>query len=207
VISSIFGTITDASGTHVVLEVGGIGYLISVPERTARDVRLRDELQLHTSLVIRDDSVNIFGFESKQELELFSLLRGVNGVGPKMALAILGQLTPSSIRDAVVGEDDTAFRAVSGVGAKTAKQIVLSLQGSFDSNVGFALATNVNSRDKTSRESVIEALIGLGWTERAARGAVNEVVKSQGETQADVASLLRDTLTYLGPGPKRESRT
>ena len=206
-IASIFGTVSDTSGTHVVIEVGGIGYLISVPERTARDVRLRDELQLHTSLVIRDDSVNIFGFESKQELELFSLLPGVNGVGPKMALAILGHMTPGAIQDAVVGENDAPFRAVSGVGAKTAKLIVLSLQGSFDSIVGGTVSTNGSPLDKTSRESVVEALIGLGWTDKAARGAVNEVANSQGGTQADVASLLRDTLTYLGPGPNRETRT
>lgn len=205
-ISTISGTVADAAGSTVVIEVGGIGYLISIPDRTARDLRLRDQLQLHTSLVIRDDSVSIFGFESKQELGLFSLLRGVNGVGPKMALAVLSQMTPASIQDAVIAENDSPFRAVSGVGAKTAKLIVLSLQGSFDNLAGSGTSTSVPSLDDDSRNSVVEALVGLGWTERVARAAVNEVASAHVESQGEPAALLRETLNYLGPQPKRESR-
>ena len=127
-IASLRGLVADIAGPEVVLEVQGIGYLVTVPDRSALHFSLGEEVHLHTSMVVRDDHVAIFGFESREELGLFALLRSVTGVGPKMALAVLGHMTPGAIHDAVVSENDAAFRAVSGVGAKTAKLIVLSLQ-------------------------------------------------------------------------------
>ncbi|MDP4899664.1 MAG: Holliday junction branch migration protein RuvA, partial [Pontimonas sp.] len=131
-IASLRGVVADIAGPEVVVEVQGIGYLVTVPDRSALRFSVGEELHLHTAMVVRDDHVAIFGFETREELGLFGLLRSVNGVGPKMALAVLGHMTPGAIHDAVLTENDAAFRAVSGVGAKTAKLIVLSLQGAFD---------------------------------------------------------------------------
>jgi len=207
VIASLRGLVADIAGPDVVLEVQGIGYLVTVPDRSALHFSLGEEVHLHTSMVVRDDHVAIFGFESREELGLFALLRSVTGVGPKMALAVLGHMTPGAIHDAVVSENDAAFRAVSGVGAKTAKLIVLSLQGAFDHVP--------RSRDSSSatasvpdvlRASVIQALVGLGWSEKIAKTGVDQALELRPSDPVDASTLLREALSILGPQTNREPR-
>jgi Holliday junction DNA helicase RuvA len=199
--------VADIAGPEVVLEVQGIGYLVTVPDRSALHFSLGEEVHLHTSMVVRDDHVAIFGFESREELGLFALLRSVTGVGPKMALAVLGHMTPGAIHDAVVSENDAAFRAVSGVGAKTAKLIVLSLQGAFDhvprSSDNSAASASVPD---VLRASVIQALVGLGWSEKIAKTGVDQALDQRPEEPVDASTLLREALSILGPQTNREPR-
>ena len=206
-IASLRGLVADIAGPEVVLEVQGIGYLVTVPDRSALHFSLGEEVHLHTSMVVRDDHVAIFGFESREELGLFALLRSVTGVGPKMALAVLGHMTPGAIHDAVVSENDAAFRAVSGVGAKTAKLIVLSLQGAFDhvprSSDNSAASASVPD---VLRASVIQALVGLGWSEKIAKTGVDQALDQRPEEPVDASTLLREALSILGPQRNREPR-
>lgn len=206
-IASLRGLVADIAGPEVVLEVQGIGYLVTVPDRSALHFSLGEEVHLHTSMVVRDDHVAIFGFESREELGLFALLRSVTGVGPKMALAVLGHMTPGAIHDAVVSENDAAFRAVSGVGAKTAKLIVLSLQGAFDhvprSSDNSAASASVPD---VLRASVIQALVGLGWSEKIAKTGVDQALDQRPEEPVDASTLLREALSILGPQTNREPR-
>ena len=206
-IASLRGVVADIAGPEVVVEVQGIGYLVTVPDRSALRLSVGEELHLHTSMVVRDDHVAIFGFETREELGLFALLRSVNGVGPKMALAVLGQMTPGAIHDAVLTENDAAFRAVSGVGAKTAKLIVLSLQGAFDHlprTVGeTSIAPDVS---EVLKASVVQALVGLGWSEKIARGGVEQVLEAGSGAPVDASTLLREALSILGPQTNREPR-
>ena len=206
-IASLRGLVADIAGPEVVLEVQGIGYLVTVPDRSALHFSLGEEVHLHTSMVVRDDHVAIFGFESREELGLFALLRSVTGVGPKMALAVLGHMTPGAIHDAVVSENDSAFRAVSGVGAKTAKLIVLSLQGAFDhvprSSDNSAASASVPD---VLRASVIQALVGLGWSEKIAKTGVDQALDQRPEEPVDASTLLREALSILGPQTNREPR-
>lgn len=206
-IASLRGLVADIAGPEVVLEVQGIGYLVTVPDRSALHFSLGEEVHLHTSMVVRDDHVAIFGFESREELGLFALLRSVTGVGPKMALAVLGHMTPGAIHDAVVSENDAAFRAVSGVGAKTAKLIVLSLQGAFDhvprSSDNSAASASVPD---VLRASVIQALVGLGWSEKIAKTGADQALDQRPEEPVDASTLLREALSILGPQTNREPR-
>lgn len=206
-IASLRGLVADIAGPEVVLEVQGIGYLVTVPDRSALHFSLGEEVHLHTSMVVRDDHVAIFGFESREELGLFALLRSVTGVGPKMALAVLGHMTPGAIHDAVVSENDAAFRAVSGVGAKTAKLIVLSLQGAFD-NVPRSSDSSAASASVPDvlRASVIQALVGLGWSEKIAKTGVDQALDQRPEEPVDASTLLREALSILGPQTNREPR-
>lgn len=206
-IASLRGLVADIAGPEVVLEVQGIGYLVTVPDRSALHFSLGEEVHLHTSMVVRDDHVAIFGFESREELGLFALLRSVTGVGPKMALAVLGHMTPGAIHDAVVSENDSAFRAVSGVGAKTAKLIVLSLQGAFD-NVPRSSDSSAASASVPDvlRASVIQALVGLGWSEKIAKTGVDQALDQRPEEPVDASTLLREALSILGPQTNREPR-
>ena len=206
-IASLRGVVADMAGPEVVVEVQGIGYLVTVPDRSALRFSVGEELHLHTAMVVRDDHVAIFGFETREELGLFGLLRSVNGVGPKMALAVLGHMTPGAIHDAVLTENDAAFRAVSGVGAKTAKLIVLSLQGAFDHLPTTAgEAPVVADISEVVRASVVQALVGLGWSEKIARGGVEQVLEAASGEPVDASTLLREALSILGPQTNREPR-
>jgi Holliday junction DNA helicase RuvA len=118
-------------------------------------------------LVVREDALTIFGFLDVSQLEVFELLRSVNGVGPKSALAILAELSVDQIAQAVQQEADQVFKAVSGIGAKTAKLIVLTLTGK--------LASGVSGQLVPSSEAAVAGLVGLGWSERQAREAMAKV--------------------------------
>ena len=128
-ISSLRGSVAAASGSTVVIEVGGVGLKVSVTPQLALSLPIGSTAHLFTTLIVREDDLALFGFTTPDELEIFDLLRGVTGVGPKSALGVLGHLTPTQIASAVATEDDAAFRRVSGIGPKTAKLIVVQQIG------------------------------------------------------------------------------
>ncbi len=206
-IATLRGTIASRAGAELVIEVSGIGYLVLVPERTAATLALGETLLVHTAMIVRDDHVALFGFDTSEELGIFGLLRGVGGVGPKSAMAILSQMSIDEISDAVVSENDGAFRAVSGIGPKTAKLIVLSLQGSFDERAPRVTPTTASSIEEAVRHSVVGALTGLGWPEKVAKDGVAGALADLGGAPVDAADLLRSALTILGPPTNREVRS
>lgn len=195
-ISSVRGTVLDASGTTAVIEVGGVGLAVSVTPQHALTLRVGDQAVLRTVLIVREDDLALFGFADADGLRVFDLLRGVTGVGPKSALGVLAVMSPDQVAQAVIDEDDGAFRKVSGIGPKTAKLIVVSLAGKLlaPRPVSEVAAPPTQNRGN----SVVIALIGLGWPERTARQTVDEVLEhSPGETAVPV--LLRGALALLGP--------
>ena len=203
-ISSLRGTVAARVGADVVIDVNGIGYRVTVPDRLALVLALGDETLVHTAMVVRDDHVALFGFDSQEELTMFDLLRGVSGVGPKSAMAILGQLSAEDIHDAVLNEKDGVFRSVSGIGPKTAKLIVLSLHGALD-KVPHRQGSQSPSRvEEAVKQSVVKALVGLGWSERVAKSGVSEALETNPQDAVDANTLLRLALTILGPQTNRE---
>lgn len=189
----------SALGSTVVVEVGGVGLAINVTPATALTARIGQELRLHTTLVVREDALTLYGFDSADELAVFELLTDVTGVGPKSGLGVLAVLSPDQVARAVADDDDAAFRKVSGIGPKTAKLIVLSLTGKLA--VTAASAPNVARVAPTAvGESVLAALVGLGWSEKIAVQAVDETLAEAGDAdKASVAVLLRLALGRLGP--------
>lgn len=199
-IASVRGTVLAVSGSSAVLEVGGVGLAVQVTPQTALTLRIGSEATLHTALIVREDDLSLFGFVTRDELEIFDLLRGVSGVGPKSALGVLATLTPDDIAHAVAAEDDAPFRKVSGIGPKTAKLIAVSLQGKLVPATASRVSAGSAARS-TITQDVVTALVGLGWNERAAAAAVEEAAAEASETdRATVASLLRLSLSRLGPG-------
>lgn len=198
-ISSVRGLVLSALGSTVVVEVGGVGLAVNVTPSTALAARVGAEVRLHTTLVVREDALTLYGFDSSDELAVFELLTGVTGVGPKSALGVLAVLSPDQVARAVADEDDSAFRKVSGIGPKTAKLIVLSLTGKLV--VTAAMAPAVSRVAPTAvGESVLAALVGLGWTEKVAVQAVEETLADASDAdKASVAVLLRLALSKLGP--------
>lgn len=197
-ISSLHGVVLHTTPDQVVLDVGGVGFAVAVPGDVAHTATVGEKLLLHTSLIVREDALALFGFADRSELEVFGLLIGVTGVGPKSALGVLSHLTVDQIAEAVTGEDDAPFRRVSGIGPKTAKLIVLQLAGKVQPVGRAPEAVAGGGTDVVSQ--VTAALVGLGWTEKvAAEAAAQTVADATDAERSSVASLLRRTLALLGP--------
>ena len=194
-IASIRGQLKAKTSHQLVVDVNGVGYLIYVTPNTASKMLIGDEAALFTAMVVREDAMTLFGFQTALEQELFDLLRSVTGVGPKSALAILGALTTAQIASAVALDDDAAFKAVSGIGPKTAKLITVTLAGKL-SHLVLVDQSEPLSRD-ADLGSVVNALVSLGWPERSAQEAVKSVAATlkRGEGR-EVA--LRLALSKLG---------
>ncbi|TPW76349.1 Holliday junction branch migration protein RuvA [Schumannella soli] len=199
-IASVRGPVLSAAGTLVVIEVGGVGMAVQVTPQHALSLRLGQEALVHTALIVRDDDLSLFGFATREELTVFDLLRGVTGVGPKSALGVLAALSPDEIARAIGAEDDAAFRKVSGIGPKTAKLITVSLAGKLVPVAPAAAGGATTAAPRGTADSVLAALVGLGWPEKNAAQAVDEVLTEVDDaTRGSVPTVLRLALSRLGP--------
>lgn len=197
VIATISGTISQIGLNDVVLETNGIGYAVNVTTSTALELNLQSEVKLHTAHIIREDSQSLYGFITHDELKAFNLLCSVSGVGPKSALSVVGSLGVEGLAQAVASADDSMFRSVTGIGPKTAKLIVLSLTGKLVTN------DSTSSSITSTSSNVVSALVGLGYQERMARKAVDEV--SSSSDSVSEAELLRKALSQLSSARKISS--
>lgn len=202
-IASLHGSVLDVRAGHVVIEVGGVGVRAEITTACSQAMVVGSVTSLFTQLVVREDSLTLFGFVDADELEMFNLLNTVSGVGPRSALGILSELHPTEIAIAVKRDDDKPFRQVSGIGPKTAKLIVVSLAGKIDafgySNAVGAPVTSGNSNDQSI--AIVQALVGLGWPEGAASDAVASAQRVEAELNDQ--ELLRASLLQLQNKPGR----
>jgi len=202
-ISSVRGTAVHVDADSLVVEVGGVGLHVAVTPQLARATPVGASVLLHTTLIVREDALSLFGFETRDDLAVFTQLIGVTGVGPKSALGVLATLTVGQIADAVDADDDAPFRRVSGIGPKTAKLIVVQLAGKL-SQVRSTATPAAAPLDTAAQ--VLQALIGLGWSERTAAEAVASVAESASDSdRASVPALLRMSLALLGPARKEHA--
>ena len=196
-ISSLHGTVLRTAADQIVLGVGGVGFAVAVPGDVAHTATVGTEMLLHTSLIVREDSLSLYGFAEPDELEIFGLLISVTGVGPKSALGVLSHLTVDQIAGAVASEDDAPFRRVSGIGPKTAKLIVVQLAGKVHPS---AAPVSAGGADAGIVAQVVAALVGLGWSEKVAVEAAESSAEEASDAErAAVPALLRRTLALLGP--------
>jgi Holliday junction DNA helicase RuvA len=203
-IASVRGKVLASSGTTAIVEVGGVGLQVAVTPTHALTLRVGSEASMPTALIVREDELALYGFADDDSRELFDLLRGVSGVGPKSAMAVLATLLPAEISSAVAREDDAAFRRVSGIGPKTAKLIIISLAGKIRIAPATSGATAAVSK---TADNVVAALVSLGWPERAATIAVDEAMSRAAESERDsVPQLLRAALSSLGSGTSQGAR-
>jgi Holliday junction DNA helicase RuvA len=200
-ISSVRGTVLAVAGTSAVIEVGGVGLAVYVTPQHALSLRVGAEATVRTALIVREDDLSLFGFTDSETLAVFDLLRSVTGVGPKLAMAVLAAMTPDQVSRAVSLEDDAAFRKVTGVGPKTAKLIVLSLTGKLTFVAPAVAASGTGSAPARGvSDSVVIALVGLGWQEKVAIQAVDDAVATATDLEKQaVPALLRLALSNLGP--------
>ncbi|GAB3554725.1 Holliday junction branch migration protein RuvA [Arthrobacter tumbae] len=202
-ISSLTGTVSHVGLHSAVLDVNGFGMQVQATPQTLSTLRLGNQARLFTSLIVREDSMTLFGFTDADEREVFETLLGVSGVGSRLALAVLAVYAPAAIRTAASSGDDKAFSKVPGIGPKGARRIVLELADKL-----VPLETDTPSTAAGAWQSqVLAAMMGLGWSEKDAGSAIDSAVKESPEIAAsgDVGSILKLTLRRLGQDGARSS--
>lgn len=199
-ISTLRGVPQQVNLNNAVIEVGGFGMLVQATPQTLSTLQVGREALVHTSMVVREDSMTLFCFASGDEREVFEVLTGVSGIGPRTGLAILSVHTPEEVRIAASTKDTKAFTKVSGIGPKGAQRIVLELNGKLVPTGAPVPAGSPTA--PTWEPQVLEALTGLGWTEKDANKALEALAKNDPEIVAtgSVPEILRAVLRSLGRG-------
>jgi len=189
-IASLNGRVADKGVDFAIVEVGGVGLQVFVPNPFIDQMRVGEKVYLHTRLVVREDALTLYGFSTAEEREYFDLLIGVSGVGPRLALAILSTLSPDAIRRAVFSEQAEIFVRVPGIGKKSAQKILLHLQGRIKEVDGLAPVAAMDDIDT----QVFEALVALGYSVVEAQAALQAIPR---DAPDDVETRIRLALQYF----------
>ena len=188
-IYSLSGKIFAITNDAIILDVNGVGFEVYVNRNLLNNHQPGDHLQLLIHMVIRQDLLALYGFENNEEKSVFNLLVGADGVGPKLAMAILSNLSMDNIRNAVLAEKPEYFVRVPGVGKKTAQKIIIHMQGKFPDIAGY-VQTDARSGD----DEVIDSLVALGFSVVEAQTAVQSIPKDFSE---DIEERLRYALQFF----------
>ena len=195
-ISLINGIVRSISSDRAVVEVGGVGLAVSLTTQTTAQLNLGTPVQLFTSLVVREDSLTLFGFLDEESRSAFELVQTVSGIGPEFARAILGAHTPQSLAVAIAQEDIKAIEKVSGIGRKGAQRLILELKGKISD---FGSVDHKQIHQPVWREQLTSALISLGFTAKDSDSAITAVVSQYADNgidaqNVDISELLKAAL-------------
>jgi Holliday junction DNA helicase RuvA len=194
-IAFVHGEVAALTLTSAVVQVGGVGLEVLCTPNTLARLRTGQPATLPTSMVVREDSLTLFGFADEDEKQVFELVQTASGVGPKLAQAMLAVLSPDAVRRAVAGDDVRTLTTVPGIGQKGAQRIILELKD----RLGAPVSTVPGSPTTVAapwRDQVQQGLIGLGWSARDADRAIESVSGEAGD-DPDVPALLRAALRSL----------
>ncbi len=195
-IASLFGTIRHLQLDRLVVEVNGVGYAVSITPSTASQLSVGRDIQLFTSMVVREDSMTLYGFIEASEKDLFELVQTVSGIGPKVALAISAAMNYEDLAVAIATKNESAIAAIPGIGKKSAQRMILELDGKM------VPAHQVTSTAAFSwRDQLIEALISLGFNRKQAESAVNDLGAAHQPSELSERSpsdLLKLALSQTG---------
>ena len=189
-IASLSGKIIQLETGSLVMEVGGVGLFVNVPTTVSDALKPGQSVFLYTQLIVRQDNLALYGFDTLEGREYFGLLLSVSGIGPRLAVTILSTLTPDSIRRAVVTEQPEVLNRVPGVGKKTAQKILFSLQDKISADEGFEQIATMSEADG----EVLGALVALGYSVVEAQSALQSIPH---DTPQDVETRLRLALRYF----------
>lgn len=186
------GRAVEVKVDRVVLDVNGVGYLIYATADTLARISLGEETTLQTHLVVREDALTLYGFHTHEERDIFILLIGISGVGPKLALAALEVFSPEQLRSLFASKDASALTRIPGVGKKTAQRLIVEV----GDKLGRTNEATSDFSPVVTNVEVIQALEQLGWKTAQAQAAVSEAMQLQ--PAASVPQLLREALQILG---------
>lgn len=194
-IAQLRGTVAAVGATWVVVDVGGVGLRALCTPGTASTLRSGQETTLHTSLVVREDSLTLYGFASADERACFELVQSASGIGPKIALSVVSVFTPDDLRAAIASANVAAITRVPGIGPKGAQRLVLELK---DRIGALAVAGQAGSAASGWQEQVKSGLEGLGWSTRDAEAAVERVAPlAEADPEPAIGVLMRAALRTL----------
>lgn len=189
-IATLRGEISQIEDNAIILEVGGVGLRVFIPTPLRTKMKAGESLMLYTHLVVREDALILYGFESRADRELFNTLLGVDGVGPKAALSVLSTMTLDAVQRAVFADEADVLSRVPGIGKKTAQKMALHLKDKLKPADALARAASMSDTDG----EVLAALTALGYSVIEAQTAIQAIPK---DTPDDVAERLRVALGYF----------
>ena len=198
-IAFVRGTAVDMTENSVIVEAGGIGYEIYMTGTDLSQIHMGEEVKIHTYFNVREDAMQLYGFRSKDDLQMFKLLLGVNGVGPKAAVGVLAGITADELRFAILSDDVKTLSKAPGIGKKTAQKLILELKDKMKLEDAFELKL-AHEQEKAvaglgeisdGRQEAVEALVALGYSSTDALRAVRKVTDVAPD---DVEGLLKAAL-------------
>lgn len=181
-IAYLKGKLAHKEPTHVIIDVGGIGYQASISLNTFSEIKDKEDIRLSTYLHVREDAHVLFAFSSEAEKTMFMNLISVNGIGPNTAMVVLSSLPPAELKSAILREDAATLQAVKGIGGKTAQRLILELKDKLKKVQGDEALTLPGLVSNTMRQEALTALMTLGIARAAAEKSVDTVLKKSGNT-------------------------
>jgi Holliday junction DNA helicase RuvA len=191
------GEITFRSPAFITLEVNGVGFHVNIPLSTYTAIEGQERATIYTHLIVKEDAHTLYGFATQTERNMFVLLIGVTGVGATTAQLILSAMSVDEVRVAIIGEQAHILQRVKGIGAKTAKQIILDLKNKLTKDASDGSPVLLPSLDNAVREEALSALISLGFNRIAVQKALNQVLKDN-PSVGKVEDLIKLALKALG---------
>ncbi|MBX2892709.1 MAG: Holliday junction branch migration protein RuvA [Saprospiraceae bacterium] len=191
------GEITFRSPAFITLEVSGVGFHVNIPLSTYTAIEGQERATIYTHLIVREDAHTLFGFATQTERNMFVQLIGVTGVGATTAQLILSSMSVDEVRAAIIGEQAHVLQRVKGIGAKTAKQIILDLKSKLTKDASEGPPVLLPSLDNAVREEALSALIALGFNRIAVQKALNHILR-ENPNVSRVEDLIKLALKALG---------
>ena len=195
-IYQVNGNLITKHKDFVVIEVSGIGFKITSTTNTINTIKLEQKILLHTYLHVREDTLDLYGFHSTLEREVFLLLIGISGIGPKLAITILSGILPDELRDKIISGDIASLTSIPGVGAKTAKRIIVELKDKFtkieEGSLGFSDKLNSKLYD-----DALNALLSLGYSSQQSKQVLDHIANGKDDNKKNIETIIKTALKRL----------
>ena len=195
-IYQVIGNLIAKHKDFVVIEVSGIGFKITSTTNTINTIKLEQKILLHTYLHVREDTLDLYGFHSTLEREVFLLLIGISGIGPKLAITILSGILPDELKDKIISGDIASLTSIPGVGAKTAKRIIVELKDKFtkieEGSLGFSDKLNSKLYD-----DALNALLSLGYSSQQSKQVLDHIANGKDDNKQNIETIIKTALKRL----------
>jgi Holliday junction DNA helicase RuvA len=183
------GKLVEKAPTEIIVECGGIGYLVKISLNTYSAIGSTEALKIHTQFIVREDAQLLYGFYTKEEKEIFNHLISISGIGPNTAMIMLSSLIPEEIAQAILTEDVKTIQGVKGIGAKTAQRVIIELK---DKMTKLSFSTeNIFAQNNTSRIDALTALVSLGFDKKSAEKAIDKIATGDDSVEQLIKQALK----------------
>ena len=196
-IDRLTGKLVLSNNSYLVIEIGGLGIKVNIPKTFSKNFNMNEVMSCSTYLHVREDALDLYGFENESDRSLFMMLISISGIGPKLGLTIIGGLAPEKLKMEIISGDVKALTSIPGVGAKTAKRIIIELKDKFSKIDSDSLGFEDEIDSKIFKD-VISALDGLGYKERESKKALEKLCEDKSDySNQTIENLIREVLKIL----------